>query len=323
MSTALITGITGQDGSYLAELLLSKKYKVVGMVYSDNFGLSNISHIKDKLILEKGNLADFDLLKKIIIKHKPDEIYNLGGITFVPTSWEKPVLTNDINALGPLRLLTIIRDFLPKARFYQASTAKIFGNPQENPQTELTSLNPVDPYGISKTCAHLSVVSFRRHFNIFVVSGILYNHESERRGEEFVTKKITMGAVKVKLGMQNKLALGNLEAQQDWGYAPDYVEAMWLMLQEDKADNYIIATGKLHTVKEVCQIAFSELGLEWKDYVVKNPRFYRKEIARALYGNPAKAKKILGWQAKTDFKTMIRKMVRNDLKLLKKGNSKY
>jgi len=313
---ALITGITGQDGSYLAEFLLKKGYEVIGLVYSDKLGSKNINSIKDKLILAKGNLADFDSLKKIILRYKPEEIYNLGGITFVPTSWQKPVLTNNINALGPLRILTIMRDYLPKAKFYQASTAKMFGDPKENPQTEKTTILPTDPYAISKATAHFMVKNFRSHFNLFCASGILYNHESERRGEEFVTRKITLGAVKIKLGLQDKLALGNLEAKQDWGYAPDYVKAMWLMLQPDKPDDYIIATGKLHSVRQVCEIAFSELGLDWKKYVVRDLKFYRKEVARALYGDASKAKKDLSWRPETSFSKMISMMVNHDLKLL-------
>jgi GDPmannose 4,6-dehydratase len=316
--TAFITGITGQDGSYLAELLLSKGYKVVGLVYKDKLGITNIDHIKNKLILARGSLDSFDSLKKILLKHKPDEVYNLGGITFVPTSWEKPALTYDVNSLGLVRILEVVRDHLPKTRLYQASTAKIFGNPVVDPQTELTPIEPTDPYAVSKACAHFTIKNFRSHFQLFAVSGILYNHESERRGEEFVTRKITMGAAKIKLGLAKKLALGNINAKQDWGYAPDYVEAMWLMLQQDKPDDYIIATGKLHTVRKVCEIAFSELDLDWQDYVVKDPRFFRKEIPRALCGNPDKAEKKLNWQPKTSFSDMIKKMVRYDLAKLKK-----
>lgn len=317
MKKALITGITGQDGSYLAEFLLAKGYRVVGMVYSDKLGTTNIDHIRSKLVLAKGDLADFDSLKTVLVKHQPDEIYNLGGITFVPTSWEKPVLTNNINALGPLRILTIMRDSLPKAKFYQASTAKIFGNPKENPQNETTAILPTDPYGVSKACAHLTVQNWRSHFGLFAVSGILYNHESERRGEDFVTRKITIGAAKIKLELADKLALGNIETKQDWGYAPDYVKAMWLMLQAPKADDYIIATGRLHSVKDVCEAAFSELGLEWQKYVVRDQRFYRRETSRALYGDAGKAQKKLGWRPKVEFEEMIRKMVRYDYDMLK------
>ena len=320
MKKALITGITGQDGSYLAEFLLGKGYTVVGMVYSDKLGLENIKDIKDKLILERGNLADFESLKTLIVKHKPDEIYNLGGITFVPASWGKPVSTFDVNALGPVRIMTIIRDFLPNSRFYQASTAKIFGDPAENPQSEKTTIAPKDPYAVSKAAAHFSVQNFRSHFNLFTVSGILYNHESERRGEDFVTRKISLGAVKIKLGMAEKLALGNLEAKQDWGYAPDYVEAMWQMLQGEKPDDFIIATGVLHSVKDVCQIVFEELSLDWKKYIVRDKRFYRKENPQALYGDAGKAKKILGWRPKTSFKEMMQKMVRYDYDFIKNHN---
>jgi len=312
--TAFITGITGQDGSYLAELLLPKKYKVVGLVSQKNdIGNQNIRHFKKKLILETGDLLDKKSLKKAILKHKPSEIYNLGGITFVPTSWEKPVLTHDVNALGPTRILEIIRDYLPKAKFYQATTSKIFGRSKAKIQTEKTPINPVDPYSISKAAAHLTVKVFREKFGIFASSGILYNHESPRRGPQFVTRKITQGAVKIKLGLAKNLALGNLNAQQDWGWAPDYVEAMWKMLQQKRADDFIICTGRLHSVKDICRIAFSHLGLDYKKYVRRDPRFYRKIEAGPNVGNPAKAKRVLGWKPKTSFKKMIKRIVENDL----------
>lgn len=318
MSVAFITGITGQDGSYLSEFLLKKDYKVVGLVsQKHNIGYQNIKHIKKDLILEFGDLLDKKSLERIILKYKPKEIYNLGGITFIPTSWEKPVLTCDVNILGALRILEIMRDFLPKVKFYQATSAKIFGDPEIAPQNEKTPVNPNTPYGVSKACAHFLMVNFRQHFNTFACSGILYNHESERRGPEFVTRKITQTAAKIKLGLANKLVLGNLKAKQDWGYAPDYVEAMWLMLQQKKADDYIIATGKLHSVGDICQIAFSYLGLDWKEYVKQDARFVRKEEVKAFFGDASKARKKLGWRPKASFKEMIHKMVENDLKLLK------
>jgi GDPmannose 4,6-dehydratase len=318
--TAFITGITGQDGSYLAEFLLKKNYRVVGLVSQKyNIGADNLASIKNQLILEVGVLLDKASLERIIRQYQPQEIYNLAGFTFIPASWEKPTLNLNINTLGLSRLLEIIRDQLPQAKLYQATSAKIFGQPLESPQTETTPLNPVGPYGISKACSHYLIKSFRRRFNLFAVSGILYNHESERRGPDFVTRKITLHAAKIKLGLAKQLTLGNLDAQQDWGYAPDYVEAMWLMLQQDKADDYIIATGQLHSVRDVCQVAFSHLKLNYKKFVSVDKRFFRKVEAKAALGNFSKAKKILGWQPKVTFEQMIIKMVEHDLKLLKKG----
>jgi len=315
---AFITGITGQDGSYLAEFLLAKDYQVVGLISNQhNIGFTNIKSFKHQLILEAGDLLDNNSLEKIIKKFKPVEIYNLASLTFIPASWDKPTLTLDINTLGTSRLLEAIRDFSPRTKFYQATSAKIFGLPKESPQTENTPLNPVDPYSISKAASHYLVRGFRNHFGTFAVSGILYNHESERRGEEFVTRKITQTVAKIKLGLTGKLTLGSLDSQQDWGYAPDYVEAMWLMLQQAKPDDYIIASGQLHSVKDVCEIAFSHLNLDYQKFVVTDKKFVRKTEALSPVGNPAKASQVLGWQPKIDFKTMIIKMVENDLKLLK------
>jgi GDPmannose 4,6-dehydratase len=323
MKTALITGITGQDGSYLAELLLAKGYRVVGLSSSHHsIGLANIQSIQNQVQLVDGDLLDEQSLRKVIQETKPDEIYNLAGLTFVPGSWEKPVLFTDINLLGPLRILSLVQSLLPSGRFYQASTAKIFGDPADNPQTEKTPIQPTDPYGAAKAGAHFVTQLFRQHFGLFAVSGILYNHESERRGEEFVTRKITMAAAKIKKGLVKTLALGSLEAKQDWGYAPDYVEAMWLMLQQDKPDDYIIATETLHSVKEVCQTAFDEVGLDWQKYVVTDKKFIRKETAKALYGDASKARQQLGWQPRVSFEAMIRKMVRYDLHLLTNSKEK-
>ncbi|MFC1711815.1 GDP-mannose 4,6-dehydratase [Patescibacteria group bacterium] len=319
MKTAFITGITGQDGSFLAELLLEKGYKVVGLISKKhNIGYQNISSFQNKLILEYGDLLDKESLKEIIRKHKPQEIYNLGGITFVPMSWEKPELTFDVNALGVARMLEIINKNTPKTRFFQATSAKIFGNPKVSPQNEETTVLPDSPYAVSKASAHFLVQNFRAHFSLFACSGIMYNHESERRGVEFVTRKITSTAVKIKLGLESKLTLGNLEAYQDWGYAPDYVKAMWLMLQQLKPADYVLATGKLHAVKDVCAIAFEYLGLDWKRYVKTDKKFVRKEEASKFMGDSAKAKKDLNWQLQTSFKQMIIKMVDSDLKIIKK-----
>lgn len=320
MKVAFITGITGQDGSYLAEFLLKKKYQVVGLISKKhNVGYQNIKLIKKYLILEFGDLRDKKSLEKIIKKYRPIEIYNLGGITFIPKSWEEPELTFDVNALGALRLLELMRDFCPRAKFYQASSAKIFGNPKIGPQNEETPIQPTTPYAVSKACAHFLTQNFREHFNLFACSGIMYNHESERRGAEFVTRKITLTAAKIKLGKAKKLLLGNLEAKQDWGYAPDYVEAMWLMLQQEKPDDYIIATGKLHSVKDICRIAFGYLNLDWKKYVEYHKKLVRKEEAQMFFGDASKARRILGWRPKMSFEEMIKKMVDNDLKLIRKG----
>ncbi|MEK7622486.1 MAG: GDP-mannose 4,6-dehydratase [Patescibacteria group bacterium] len=314
---ALITGITGQDGSYLAELLLQKNYQVVGLVSSKfNIGFDNIKAIKSQLALEEGDLLNEKSLQKIINQYQPQELYNLGGLTFVPVSWQTPTLALDINTLGVSRLLTAIRDFSPQTKFYQATSAKIFGIPKESPQTETTQLNPVDPYSVAKTCAHYLVANFRRHFNLFAVSGILYNHESERRGLEFVTRKITVTAAKIKLGLAKELVLGDLDAEQDWGYAPDYVQAMWLMLQQEKPKDYIIASGESHSVREMCELAFSALGLDYHDFVVSDKKLIRHQESCRLIGNYHQAKQELGWQPKVTFKAMIHKMVQNDLKLL-------
>lgn len=318
MKTAFITGITGQDGSYLAELLLGKEYKVVGLISKDHdIGDHNIKHLKKKLVLEVGDLLKKSSLENIIKKHKPNEIYNFGGITFVPASWKNPVLVNNVNSLGPLRILEIIRDILPCAKFYQATSAKIFGNPKQIPQTEKTLLNPQDPYSVSKTCAHLLVQNFRRQFDIFACSGILYNHESERRGPEFVTRKITQTAAKIKLGLEKELVLGDISAKQDWGYAPDYIYAIWLMLQQEKADDYVAATGKLHSVKDVCKIAFDVLGLDYKKYLKIDKKFFRKNKPNGLVGDAGKARRVLGWKPKVSFEEMIEKMVKSDMKNLK------
>lgn len=317
--TAFITGITGQDGSFLAELLLKKETKVVGLIsQKHDIGLTNIKTIKDKLILEEGDLLDKSSLEKIIKKHQPDEIYNLASLTFIPKAWQEPSLTLDINTLGTTRLLEIIRDHSPKTKFYQATSSKVFGKPLQSPQTETTPLNPVDPYSISKAASHFITISFRERFNLFAVSGILYNHESERRGTEFVSRKITNTAAKIKLGLETKLSLGNLESKQDFGYAPDYVEAMYLMLQNKTPQDFIISTNKLHSVKDICKIAFDFLELDYKNYVVRDEKFYRPIEAQAPIGDYFKAKKMLGWKPRTSFKDMIIKMVQNDLKLLKK-----
>jgi GDPmannose 4,6-dehydratase len=318
--TALITGITGQDGSYLAEFLLNKNYQVVGLVSNKyNIGFDNLTNIKGKVELYKGDLLDQKSLVGVLKKCKPTEVYNLAGLTFVPASWDQPNLVFAINTGGVAYLLKLINNLMPKTKFYQATSAKIFGRPVSSPQTESTPLNPVDPYSISKAAAHYLVKSFREHFNLFAVSGILYNHESERRGEEFVTRKITSTAAKISQGLAKELVLGDLQAKQDWGYAPDYVEAMWLMLQQKKADDYIIATGELHSVEEVCSIAFNYFDLNYQKFVKTDRTLFRKTEAVRPVGDAQKAKRDLHWQPKTSFKEMIIKMVEHDLQLVKKG----
>lgn len=317
MKTAFITGITGQDGSYLSELLLEKQYKVVGLISSQyNIGFQNIEHLQEQLILEEGDLLDSASLEKIFSKHKPDEIYNLAGITFVPTSWEKPTLTLDINTLGFSRLLELVCHKFPKTKVFQASSSRMFGNPAETPQNESTQLKPQEPYSVSKVAAHYLLQVMRAHFDLFICSAIMYNHESERRGPEFVTRKITQTAAQIKLGQTDRLELGDLDASQDWGYAPDYVKAMWLMMQQDNPDDYILASGKSHTVRDICQIAFSHLGLNYKDYVQVNSEFVRKETVQTPCGDITKAQKVLNWQPDVSFEEMIKKMTDHDLKLL-------
>lgn len=316
--TAFITGITGQDGSYLAELLLKKGYQVVGLVSKEHgIGSKNISHLKSKLILEPGDLLDKNSLETILEKHQPQEIYNLAAISFVPASWEKPSLALNINALGLARILELVKSTLPKTRVYQASSAKMFGQPEKSLVSEADRFKPTDPYGVSKTTAHFLAQNFRNKYGLFVSCGIMFNHESPRRGPEFVTRKITQSAAKIKLGLQQRLFLGNLEAQADWGWAPDYVEAMWLMLQHQKADDFILATGQLHSVKEVCQVAFTTLGLDYQEYVKKDPKFTRKSDKKPFAGDASKAKDQLNWSPGTNFKNMIKKMVDYDLQLIK------
>ena len=319
MKTAFITGITGQDGSYLSEILLSKGYKVVGLVSKKHdIGEQNIAHLKEKLILEEGDLLDKKSLEKALLKHRPTEVYNLAAISFVPASWENTTLVLDVNCLGVARLLEIIKEKLPKARFLQATSSKIFGHPEEAPQNEETKIVPVEPYGVSKAAAHFLVQNFRECFGLFLVSLIMFNHESERRGEMFVTRKITQRAVKIKLGLEKELFLGNLKANQDWGYAPDYVKAMWLALQQKKPCDLVIATGKLHRVEDVCRIAFSHLGLDYKKFVKIDKHFFRIQEARKIVGDASKAKRVLGWQPTISFEAMIKKMVDSDLKILRR-----
>ncbi|MBU1499607.1 GDP-mannose 4,6-dehydratase [Patescibacteria group bacterium] len=312
---AFITGITGQDGSYLAEFLLKKNYQVYGMTRrTSTSNYDRIKNIVDDITLVSGDLLDQHSMTNAVREIQPDEIYNLAAQSFVPTSWSQPVLTGEFTALGVTRLLEAIRHAKPDAKFYQASSSEMFGKVRETPQTETTSFYPRSPYGVAKVYGHWITVNYRESYNLFAVSGILFNHESPRRGLEFVTRKITHAVARIKLGKQAKLKLGNLEAKRDWGYAPDYVEAMWLMLQQAKADDYVIATGKTWSVKDCVQTAFETIGLNWQDYVEIDQQLIRPAEVDVLVGNPAKAKKILNWQPKTSFKDMIKIMVEADLK---------
>ncbi len=319
MKKAIITGITGQDGSYLAEFLLEKDYEVYGVYRRssvETFG--RIGHIKDKIKLVCADLLDVSLIADILHKVNPDEVYNLAAQSFVPASWDQPILTGDINALGATRLLEAIRRANPKIKFYQASSSEMFGKAQQVPQTEKTYFYPRSPYGVSKVYAYWITKNYRESYNMFTCNGILFNHESPRRGKQFVTRKVTHSAAKIKLGLQEGLTLGNLEAKRDWGYAKDYVEAMWLMLQHDHADDYVIATGKTHSVRDLCKIAFDHLGLNYEEHVNTDSKLIRPAEVDMLMGDASKAKKDLGWKPKTSFKELIELMVNSDLKLLEK-----
>ncbi len=314
MPTALITGITGQDGSYLAELLLSKGYEVVGMVRrSSTVTFERIEHIQDDIQIVQGDLHDQSSLVSMIEEYKPDEIYNLAAQSFVPTSWGQPILTGEVTALGVARLLEAIRLINPKIRFYQASSSEMFGKVVEVPQRESTPLYPRSPYGVAKVYGHWITINYRESFDIFATSGILFNHESPRRGLEFVTRKISSTVAKIKLGQAKELRLGNLESQRDWGFAGDYVEAMWLMLQHHTPESYVIGTGETHSVREFCELAFGYVGLNYQDYVVQDPRFYRPAEVDLLISDPTRAKTELGWEPKVSFKGLVEMMVEADL----------
>ncbi|MDD2520022.1 MAG: GDP-mannose 4,6-dehydratase [Kiritimatiellae bacterium] len=314
MKKALITGITGQDGSYLAELLLSQGYAVTGMVRrASTETFERIAHFKDRVDLRQADLLDQFSLVKILDDVQPDEIYNLAAMSFVPTSWTQPVLTGEFTALGVTRLLEAMRMVCPKARFYQASSSEMFGKVIETPQTEKTPFYPRSPYGVAKAYGHFITVNYRESYNLFALSGILFNHESPRRGKEFVTRKITDAVARIKLGSQKELRMGNLDAKRDWGFAGDYVRAMWMMLQQDAADDYVVATGETHSVREFLQIAFSHVGLNFEDYVVIDPEFIRPAEVELLLGNPAKAKEQLGWQPEVSFEQLVTRMVDADM----------
>ncbi|HOU12513.1 MAG TPA: GDP-mannose 4,6-dehydratase [Anaerolineae bacterium] len=315
---ALITGITGQDGSYLAEFLLEKGYDVIGLVRrTSTVTFTRIHHIQDQLTLVSGDLLDQGSLIATLREHRPHEVYNLAAQSFVPASWQQPVFTGEVTALGVTRVLEAIRTVDPTIRFYQASSSEMFGKVREVPQRETTPFYPRSPYGVAKVYGHWITVNYRESYNLFACSGILFNHESPRRGLEFVTRKVTHQVAKIKLGMADKVALGNLDSKRDWGYAGDYVRAMWLMLQQDEPDDYVVGTGETHAVQELCEVAFSHVGLDWRDYVVQDPRFMRPAEVDLLVSDPGKAHAKLGWEPDVTFKGLIEMMVDADLKLLK------
>ncbi|MBG7609670.1 MAG: GDP-mannose 4,6-dehydratase [Anaerolineae bacterium] len=317
MPTALITGITGQDGSYLAELLLAKGYRVIGMVRrSSTVTFERIEHIQDDIEIVQGDLHDQSSLVSIIEEFNPDEVYNLAAQSFVPTSWKQPVLTGEVTALGVTRILEAVRLVKPDIRFYQASSSEMFGKVLEVPQSEKTPFYPRSPYGVAKVYGHWITINYRESYDLFTCSGILFNHESPRRGLEFVTRKITHNVAKIKLGLAKELRLGNLESRRDWGFTGDYVEAMWLMLQQDQPDDYVISTGTTHAVREFCSAAFSHVGLDYRDFVVQDPRFYRPAEVDLLIGDPTKAREKLGWQQRFNFDELVHLMVDADLRLL-------
>jgi GDPmannose 4,6-dehydratase len=317
--TALITGITGQDGSYLAELLLEKGYHVVGAVRrASSTNYWRIEHLLDRITLKPSDLLDQLSLIRLIDDVKPDELYNLAAMSFVPASWDQPMLTGEFNAQGVTRVLEAVRHVNPRIRFYQASSSEMFGKVREVPQTELTPFHPRSPYGVSKVFAHYITVNYRESYDLFAVSGILFNHESPRRGLEFVTRKVTDGVARIKLGLADHLALGNLDAQRDWGFAGDYVRAMWMMLQQETADDFVISTGETHSVKELVEVAFGHVGLDWQKYVRLDPRFLRPAEVDQLLGDSSKARKTLGWKPEVDFKALVTMMVDADLERVRR-----
>ncbi len=321
MKRALITGITGQDGSYLAELLLAKGYEVHGIVRrSSTESFERISHLTGRVHLHQADLLDQLSIIDVIKAANPDEVYNLAAQSFVPTSWKQPVLTGEFTAIGVTRVLEAIRLLGPdRIRFYQASSSEMFGKVQAVPQTETTPFYPRSPYGVAKLYGHWITINYRESYSMYCVSGILFNHESPRRGREFVTRKVTDGAARIKLGLAKELRLGNLDAKRDWGFAGDYVRAMWLMLQQDKPDDYVISTGETHTVQRLVELAFAAVDLDWKKHVVIDPALVRPAEVDLLIGDPAKAKKQLGWAPEVSFEQLVEMMVKADLERLKAG----
>lgn len=320
MPKALITGITGQDGSYLAEFLLEQGYDVIGMVRrTSTINFHRIAHIQDKLTIVPGDLGDQVSMIHLLEEHRPEEVYNLAAQSFVQTSWNQPVFTGDVTALGVTRLLDAIRFVDPKIRFYQASSSEMFGKVVEVPQRESTPFYPRSPYGVAKVYGHWITINYRESYDMHATSGILFNHESPRRGLEFVTRKITHHVARIKLGLTNELRLGTLDARRDWGFAGDYVKAMWLMLQQDKPDDFVIATGETHSVEEFLDVAFGHVNLDWHEYVVQDERFMRPAEVDLLVGDPSKAGQHLGWEPAVSFEQLVQIMVDADIKLLQAG----
>lgn len=322
MPKALITGITGQDGSYLAEFLLKKGYEVIGMVRrTSTLNFHRLAHIQDHIELVPGDLGDQVSLIHLLEEYQPEEVYNLAAQSFVQTSWNQPVFTGDVTALGVTRILDAIRIVNSKIRFYQASSSEMFGKVVEVPQSEKTPFYPRSPYGVAKVYGHWITVNYRESYDLHATSGILFNHESPRRGLEFVTRKITHHVAQIKLGLTDELRLGNLDSQRDWGYAGDYVQAMWLMLQQEKPEDYVVATGETHSVQEFLEQAFGYVNLEWQEYVIQDPRYMRPAEVDLLVGNPAKAGRKLGWEPSVSFSELVKMMVDADIQMLRDGTT--
>jgi GDPmannose 4,6-dehydratase len=320
MPKALITGITGQDGSYLAELLLGKGYEVVGMVRrTSHHSYERIEHLLDRVEIVAADLLDQHSLTVVLQDTRPDEVYNLAAQSYVPTSWSQPVLTGEFTALGVTRILEAIRLVHPSARFYQASSSEMFGKVTETPQRETTAFYPRSPYGVAKVYGHWITVNYRESYGLYAVSGILFNHESPRRGIEFVTRKVTDGVARIKRGLASDLRLGNLDARRDWGYAGDYVDAMWRMLQQDRPQDYVIGSGETHSVRELVELAFAHVGLDYRKHVVSDPRYYRPAEVDLLLADPAKARRELGWAPKAGFAELVAMMVDADMERLGAG----
>jgi len=318
MRKALITGVTGQDGSHLAELLLGKGYHVTGMIrHTSTDSLLRIRSLRDRIDVVSGDLLDQTSLIRVLEQSRPDEIYNLAGMSFVPVSWSQPVLTAEFTGVGVARMLEAMRQVCPKARFYQASSSEMFGKVRETPQRETTPFHPRSPYAVAKAYGHYITTNYRESFGMYACAGILFNHEGPRRGLEFVTRKISHTAAQIKLGITNELRLGNLQSKRDWGYAGDFVRAMWLMLQQDQADDFVVGTGETHSVQEFCEIAFDHLGLDWQKHVVVDPKLYRPAEVDLLLGDASKAKRVLGWEPQVTFHELVKMMVDSDLALLR------
>ncbi len=318
VKTALITGVTGQDGSYLAEFLLEQGYRVVGMVRrSSTENFSRIQHLTDRIEIVQGDLLDQYSLIALLQAYRPSEVYNMAAQSFVPTSWNQPVLTGEFTALGVTRVLEAVRLVDPSIRFYQASSSEMFGKVRETPQTEDTPFYPRSPYGVAKVYGHWITVNYRESYDLFACSGILFNHESPRRGLEFVTRKVSYHVARIHLGLADKLSLGNLDSQRDWGYAAEYVQAMWMMLQQDTPDDFVVATGETHAVQELVEIAFGHVGRDWQDHVLIDPGLVRPAEVDLLLGDPSKARRVLGWEPKISFEGLVHKMVDSDIALVR------